>query len=231
MTMRTLPVAVFMALVASASTVEAATLADALSAYRDNHVAQAEQIFTQVAADPAASTADRAEARRNLGRIDFLARGETDALEAALAQPTSGQDRCALATTALQTFREAGHPEHGLTAAGGAVATCSPATAEALHVESARAHLAVAAHDANTRAQHLSVAATDLATIADIARGAPTVASTRFSLAVAQRKAEAAFQAWRDYYWLTDSDAPQALSAYAGRVQALFSAGLAPNAS
>src|SRR5262249_19459630 len=62
-------------------------------------------------------------------------------------------------------------------------------------------------------------------------RGAPDVAGTRFSLAMAQRNAANALQAWKDYYWLTDSDAPQALSAYAGRVQALFSAGLAPNAS
>src|SRR6185295_14492537 len=139
MTMRTLPVAVFMALVASASTVEAATLADALSAYRDNHVAQAEQMFGQIAADPAASASDRAEARRNLGRIDFLARGETDALDAALAQPTTGQDRCALATKALQTYREAGHPERGLAAADGALPACSTTNAEALRVESARA--------------------------------------------------------------------------------------------
>jgi hypothetical protein len=129
MTIRTAPVAAFVALVACASTVDAATLAEALSAYRDNHVPQAEHILAQVAADPAASASDRAEARRNLGRIDFLARGETDALEAALAQPTTGQDRCALAATALQTYREAGHAERGLSAAEGALPTCSLTTA------------------------------------------------------------------------------------------------------
>jgi hypothetical protein len=231
MTLRTLPVAAFVALVASASAADAATLASALSAYRDNHVPQAEQMFAQIAADPAAGVSDRAEARRNLGRIDFLARGETEALEAALAQPTTGQDRCALATTALQTYREAGHPERGLAAADGALPTCSPATAEALRVESARAHIAVASRDANTRAQHLNAATTDLAAISDIARGTPGVAGARFSLAIARHDAGAALQAWRDYYWLTDSDAPQALGAYAGHVQALFSAGLASSAS
>src|SRR6185295_13404171 len=125
----------------------------------------------------------------------------------------------------------AGHPERGLAAADGALSTCTTNAAESLRVESARAHLALAAHDPSTRAQHLSATAGDLATIADIARGAPGVASARFSLAMARRDAAGALQAWRDYYWLTDSDAPQALAAYAPRARSLFSAGLSPNAS
>ena len=56
---------------------------------------------------------------------------------------------------------------------------------------------------------------------------APSVAATRFSLAMLRRDATAGFEAWRDYFWLTDTDAPQALGQYTGRVQATFNAGLA----
>ena len=208
MTIRTLSVAAFMTHVATAPAA-GATIAEALDAYRDNHVADAERMFTAIAADTTANEADRAEALRELGRIDFLVRGGTDALAAALAHATSGEARCALAVTALQTYREAGTPERGLAAGDGALGVCNPSGAETVHIESARAHLALAAAHPDARALHLSAASADLAAIAEVARGAPEVAGARFSLGMAQRDATAAFQAWQDYYWLTDVDAPR----------------------
>src|SRR5690606_7254704 len=83
-----------LALLAAAPPAAAASLTEALSAYRANRVAEAEAELAAVAADPDAAAADRAAALRELGRIDWLIRGETDAA-AALAAESAGQDRCA----------------------------------------------------------------------------------------------------------------------------------------
>lgn len=214
------------------SVARAAALADALDAYRDNHVADAERQLTAVADDDAASDADRAEARRTLGRIDFLVRGETDALEAALAQQVSGDAKCALAITALQSFREAGAPERGLATTEGAASSCVDGNAPTFHVEAARAHLAFAAGNPAQRAEQLRAAAEELAAIDAGDRGAPLVAGARLTLGMMLRDGAAAFNAWRDYYWLTgEEDAPQALGRYVGRVQALLNAGLTQGAT
>ncbi len=209
----------------------AVTLAEGLVAYRDNRVANAERMLAEVAADPAATAHDRAAALRELGRIDGLVRGETDAIALAMAQTPSGEEACATAAVALRVYREAGQPAapHGY--ADAARAACTPVAAEILHVESARSHLAVAAANPSARARHLAAAAADLGEISETARGAPAIASARFTLAMAQRDSAAAFSAWRAYYWLTVDDAPQALGAYAGRVASIFNAGLASNAS
>jgi hypothetical protein len=226
-----LAVATFLALVALSPAARAATLSEALGAYRNNHVADAERQLGEVAADPAATPADRASALRELGRIDGLIRGETDSIAAAMAQTPSGEEACETAAVALRVYRDADQAATPLAYAAAAAQSCTPNDAETLRVETARSHLALAVSDSVHRAERLAAAATQLESIAASARGAPEVASTRFTLAVLQRNAGAAFDAWRDYFWLADTDAPQALGQYAGRAQAIFTAGLAPNAS
>ena len=223
-------IAVFAALAAFAPVAAAVTLSEGLSAYRANRVAQAEDLLAQVAADPAAPASDRAAALRELGRIEGLVRGETGAIARAMAQTVEGEERCATAALALHIYRDAGQADAALPYAEAAVATCPPGPARQLRVELARAHLDLAANAAS-RAQHLSQASAQLAALDDNTRGAPAVASTRLSVAIAQRNAGAALQAWRDYYWLTSADAPQALSAFAGRVGELFADGLAADAA
>lgn len=205
---------------AFAQPVAAATLTEALSAYRSNRVAHAETQLTAVAADPAASDADRAAARRELGRIDWLIRGETDAAAAALAGDAAGEERCATVLMGLRVFREAGAPETGLVAAQNQGA-CTSAQAQDMHVALARAHIARGDLDA---------AAAALAAADPVAQRDPATAAARFSLALMQRNTRAAMQGWRDYYWLDSADAPQALAMYAGRVEAVFASGLAVNA-
>lgn len=226
-----LAVATFLALVALTPEAHAVTLAEALGSYRDNHVAEAERQLAEVAADAGASAADRAGALRELGRIDGLVRGETDAIAAAMAQTPGGEEACKTAAIALRVYREANQTEAALAYASAVAGGCAPTDAEALRIETARSRLTLAISDPAHRTEHLDAAAAQLDGLAPITRGAPLVASTRFSLAMLRRDASAAFEAWRDYYWLTDTDAPQALNAYAGRVQAIFTAGLAPNAS
>jgi hypothetical protein len=128
---------------------------------------------------------------------------------------------------ALSVFRAAENAGAIIEQADAAGAQCRPNDLEALRIERARAHLALAASaTGDARARHLASAAAQLGAIAPVAAITPAVAGARFSLAIAQRDANAAFAAWRAYYWLTDQDAPQALSIYAGRVAEIFANGL-----
>lgn len=216
---------------ALAAPAHAVTLVEALQNYRANHVAESERQLAEIAADTSASAHDRASALRELGRIDGLMRGESDAIAAAIAQTPDGDEACATAAVALRVYRDAGEPAAALDYAARASGACTPSNADTLRVEHARSLMALAVADAGARERYLSAAAAQMDGVSEPARGAPNVAGARFALAMAQRDANAAFTAWRDYFWLTETDAPQALGAYAGRVHALFTAGLAPNAS
>ena len=210
----------------------AITLAEAMSAYRNNQVAEAERMLGEIAADPAASELDRAAARRRLARIDWMARGETDAATRALAETPSGEGRCIVMTGALSVFREAGNGGGIIEQAESVGPECRASDLETLRIERARIHMALAAAaSGEARAQHLAQAAEELNAIDAVAATTPEVARPRFSLALAQRDARAAFAGWRTYYWLTDADAPQALGTYAGRVEQIFANGLRPDAA
>lgn len=200
----------------------AVTLAEALQAYRNNQVTQAETMLGALATDPTASLHDRATALRELGRIDGLVRGETDAMAAAMAQ-TSGEEACQTAITALRIYREHGAADAALSYAEQSRASCTPGPDDQLRVQLARTFMALGG------AANLARAADELNAISPIAGGAPDVASARLSLALLRRDSGSAFAAWRDYFWLTDADAPQALTSYHGRAQAIFAAGLAAN--
>ncbi len=214
-----------------AAPAHAATLAEALSAYRNNRVAEAETALQSVAADPAAAAQDRAAAQRELGRIDWLIRAETDGADAALAAALDGEQRCEALILLLRVRREAGAPQAALDQAGADRGACHESSADLLRLALARAHLAQAALAPADARAHLDAAAAELSAIDPAARRAPDVGRAHLTLALMQHDADAAFTAWRDYFWLDREDAPQALSAYAGRVQALFAAGLAPGAN
>ncbi|HYD74278.1 MAG TPA: hypothetical protein VEF55_14160 [Candidatus Binatia bacterium] len=210
----------------------AVTLAEALSAYRNNQVAEAEHMLGEVAADPVASETDRAAARRKLARIDWMARGQTDAAARALAETPPGEGYCGVMTGALSVFREAGDGGAVIEQADAVGPECSASDLETLRIERARIHMTLAAAASpDQRARHLARASEQLNAIDPVAATTPEVALPRFSLALAQRDAAAAFAGWRTYYWLTDSDAPQALSLYAGRVEQIFANGLRTDAA
>jgi hypothetical protein len=224
-------VAAAAALLQLATPARAASLAEALAAYRSNRVTEAENLLTVVARDSSASAADRASAWRELGRIDGLVRGETDAIATAMAQTVDSDEACATAAVALRVYRDAGQPSVPLDYAEAARGYCPADDAEALAIQRARSLLAIAITAGAARDETLAAAAAQLDAVAPMARGVPDVAGTRFAVAMARRHAGDAFTAWRDYYWLTDADAPQALASYRGRVLSLFNAGLAAGAA
>src|SRR5262245_66209363 len=89
-----LAVAVFVTLSVFAAPAQAASLAEAQTAYRNNHVAEAERQYAEIADDAAASPADRAGALTELARVDWLVRGETDAAGGLLPRIADHPDRC-----------------------------------------------------------------------------------------------------------------------------------------
>jgi len=225
-----LAIAAVLTWAALAAPASAATLAEALDAYRNNRVTEAEAMLGELATDPATAPHDRAAALRELGRIDGLIRRETDAIATAMAQ-TNGEEACATAVIALHVYRKAEEPATPIAYAEAARGECTPGAADTLRVQLARNHMALASSEATAREEHLAQAANELAGVSAIAAGAPDVATARFSLAMLRRDSAAAFDAWRAYFWLTDTDAPQALTAYHGRTEAIFTAGLAANAT
>src|SRR5262245_44282683 len=85
-----------------------ATLDEGLSAYRSTHVAEARAAFSAVIADPAATGADRAAARRELGRIAWLIDGELAAARRHLESAEAWSDQpCATLALLLRVFVEA----------------------------------------------------------------------------------------------------------------------------
>ncbi len=209
----------------------AATLEEAQAAYRANQVGVAEEMLAALVLDASATEPDRAAAQRELARIDWLTRGETDAAASALSQTLASEERCRTATLALRIFREAEALEATISPAREALGNCATTDAEALRLELARAYLSEAERFQDRRAELLDDAQAQLDALSPSARATPAASAARFSAALARRDAAAALTAWRDYFWLAESDAPQAMDAYAGRVQSLLAAGLAPQAS
>lgn len=223
----TAAVACLVLFVAPASAV---TLAEAMSAYRANRVAEAERGLAEVAADRSATAEDRATAARELGRIDWLIRGETDATATAMAGAQTGAERCRALLLALRVYREANDPVTALDAVETNRGECAEDEAETMRVALARAHILAARLSPEDAAAHLSSAYEELSALRPISARAPSVAGTQLSLALAQRDPAGALAAWRNYFWLDDGDAPQALTEYAGRAATVFSAGLASSA-
>lgn len=215
---------VFAAALILTTPASAQTVSEALAAYRDNRAAEADRMFAAIAADPAASDIDRASAHTERARIDWMLRGESDAAAEALAQIPASAERCLAAALALRIFRDSGAAAAPVAAAREGRELCAPGPAQDLRVQLARSYMAIG------DPASLALAATELSQLEPAAASSPDVASARLSLALLQRDAAAAFGAWRDYFWLADTDVPPALTAHRGRVQAIFAAGLAPQA-
>src|SRR5262245_46564377 len=174
-------VAALTALIALAPAARAETLAEALTAYRNNHVADAERMYSAIVADPSASPADRAGALTELARVDWLVRGETDATAGVLGNIADSPERCAAAVLVVRIFREAGAPATPLADAQASSGACTARDGEALHVQLARSHMALAAMSPQRRAAELAAAQTELDGVDPAASGIPMVGAARLS--------------------------------------------------
>ena len=218
----------FSALVA-ALPAHAASLNDAQSLYSRNRVAEAVTAYSAVAADAAASADDRSEAERQLGRIAWLIDGEADkALQHLQAAVRHGAKPCDSSALIARVWHESDRDERAIESGEASLARCpEPAQRDAIRTHLIGARLDLAAQRPERRPRLLAEAVAEgkeFTIDADVES-----ARVRLEAALMTSDAPAALAAWKDYFWLDEGDAPQALAA-AGTAS-IFTNGLRPQAS
>lgn len=212
-----------------ASVAHAGTVSEGRAAYDDNKVAEAEQIYAAIAADAGASAAERAGAQRELARIAWLIDGNAKgALEHLTAAKALGDKRCATAELTARVLRES----HRFTTTARERQQLLADCAASDEADVVRTHLVgllldQAAAEPRRRAALIGDAkamARGFGPDADI-----DSARVRLEVGLLTGDAGAALGAWKDYFWLEDTDAPQALAA--SGVTDLFTNGLKSGAT
>lgn len=204
--------------------VYAASLPEALEAYRSNKVAEAERLFGEILADKAASASDRAAAARELARIKWLIDGKADAgLKYVQAAASIGDKPCATGLLEARILREAGRLKRGIARSPGLIATCDdPSQADEIRLQTISMHMDVATATGSRDDLDRAAALIDKLA-ADVAAG-PVGSRARLQYALLAGRAEDALRGWRDYFWLSEVDAPPIFAS--GSVAAAFSAAL-----
>ena len=213
-----------------ASAASAASLDEAASLYSRNQVAAAVEQYRALAADTKADSATRSIAERELGRIAWLIDGDAPAAlkHIAAARTLGGREACGAADMLARVLQESGRNEQVLKDEPDLLAACSdPACKDAIRVRLIKARLDLAAAHADRRKPLLEQAAAEAAQLTDDA--GVEGARMRLETALLTDQPQAALRAWQDYFWLDDSDAPQALEKLG--TTAIFNHGLAANAT
>ena len=183
------------------------------NAYQQSRIADAERIFAEVIADPGASAGDKAAAHRESARIFWLIdRNERKALASLAAAEATGEAPCDTALIRDRIWGEAGKPEQVLAALPAQKKACTGKGRQgALALEGAEAALALVAggdEAALGRARAFVAEAGD-----DGARSLPG-SEIRLEIALQSGDGAGALQAWKDYFWLADTDSPPALARF-----------------
>lgn len=199
------------------------SLDEAAAAYAQGRVAAAEGYFRTVAAERGATPGDRARAHRWLGRIAWLVDADAPrAVREADAALATGEDRCAAAGLKARILGEA-HRTAALKVVLPALLAACPDAGDG---DGIREHLARALLTSDAPATEVG---TVLATLDPIEASGPEASALRLWAAVAGRDAAAALQAWKDYFWLADTDLPPALRARFDTAAPIFAAALIPS--
>jgi hypothetical protein len=217
------------ALVLVGSAAAATSLTNAQEAYDRNQVAQAAVLFERVAADPSAGADDRADAGVALARIAWLIDGNSAAaLQRLAAARSTGGKSCSVAVMKARILREAGRSAEAISAEPQLLQACvEPPQRDVIRTHVIGARLDLASGRPSSRAGLLRDAQADerqLTTDAGVEG-----ARVRLETALLTNDAAGALAAWKDYFWLEDSDAPQALEKLG--VTGVFNRGLAAGAA
>lgn len=215
------------ALFLSASgTAVAASLSEAQDAYDNNKLPEAGRLFSAIAADPNASADDRANADIALARIAWLVDGNADAALRRLS--AAGAEPCDAGIMKLRVLKEAKRDQETINSEPTLLNACpEPAKRDELRAHAIAARLDLAQTNAARRTRLLLDAAADAHLLTPDA-GAEG-ARVRLELALMTNDAPAALAAWKDYFWLDDNDAPQALTRFDATRR--FTRGLAKRAT
>jgi hypothetical protein len=212
-----------------AALASAATLTEGRSAYDLNKVAEAEKIYAAVSADASATNADRAGARRELARIAWLVDGDAKrALDHLEAAKVIGDKPCDTADMRARVLRESHQFAEAAAEGLALLAACTdPGGKDGVRTHLIAARLDQADSEPRRRSALLAEARSETAKFspdADI-----EAARVKLETALLTGDPAAALAAWKDYFWLEQTDAPQAF-AKAG-VTATFTDGLKAGAT
>jgi hypothetical protein len=197
-----------------------ANLDEALLAYRQNRVAEAEAAFARIASDPAAPAPDRARALRETARIAWKVDGDPGrALRTLQSAEATGEEACQNARLRARVLSESGQAVPLLRQAEALSARCTGTGGG----DSIRLHAARAALEAGD----CQAAQAQLAFVTEDSMTSLEGAAARLDAALLARNPAAALSAWNDYFWLEDEDLPPALQGRATPAGRAFAEGLA----
>lgn len=213
-------------LVSASGTAVAASLSEAQDAYDNNKIPEAAKLFSSIAADPNASADDRADAKIALARIAWLVDGNAD--EALRKLSDAAAEPCDVGIMKLRVLREAKRSQDAVEAEDGALKRCGEAgKQDEMRVHAINARLDLARANPSRRKSLIADAVADARLLTPDA-GAEG-ARARLQISLLTNDAPSALAAWKDYFWLDDSDAPQALADLAANRR--FTRGLARSAT
>lgn len=212
---------------------EASTYDEAAIAYSQNRVGEAEAALRKVAADPASSAEDKARAWRELGRIAWRIDGSAAAaLEHLAKAEATGEDACPNARLRARILQESGLSAQLVAGAPALAGHCEdPFEAGLIRLDAAEAALDLASRETNARPDALARARTLVAEMHPDVAASLEGSALRLQLGLLARDAPGAITAWKDYFWLTDSDVPQAMRAAFPQASSIFEGALGEAAS
>jgi hypothetical protein len=208
-----------------------ASVEEALSAYRKNRIAEAKADFAAVVADSAASTRDRAVARRELARIAWLIDADPAAARAQLESTDARKDEtCQSAALLVRVLRESGQPAKAVQSAARLGAQCTEGR-DVLIVQESRAWADLAIERrGSSRSRALTKMKSGLDGLTADGRRGLAGSQLNIELGLLSSTPERAFDGWQSYFWLTKEEAPPALLKDFRDARKLFRRALAPDA-
>jgi len=210
------------------------TLLSASDAYFQMRVGDAEPAFRAVLDDPQTPATDMGPAARGLARIQWLIDRDAPAAETTLERgraQSTGAELCRIATMAVRVLRESDQAQAALDLATARAGDCADTVQrDGFLVENGRAALALATDGpAAGRAAARAAASQAVAGFNSTSALAPAATRLRLGVAIALSDPTAALQAWKDFFWLTERDAPASFKIADAEVARLFAAALAPS--
>jgi hypothetical protein len=224
--------AALVAVLLSGCSAQARTYDEAIAAYSENRVTEAETALRGIAADKAATPRDRSRAYRELARIAWLIDGNAAAAQALLrSADATGEGACGNAQMLARVLQESRKDEELAVQADSLAGRCPAPEAAEVRLRAAAGALDLAATVPARRDAALSEARRMVAALTEDARGSLEGSSLRLELALLAGDAGMAVQAWKDYFWLSDGDVPQGMARAFPAAAPLFEAGAGKNAT
>lgn len=207
------------------------TLLSASDAYFQMRVADAEPQFRAVLEDSQTPALDVGPAARGLARIQWLIDRDAPAAEATLERgraTSTGAELCRIATMAVRVLREADQPQAALDLATARAGDCADTVQrDGFLVEEGRVALALATGGPQEgRTAAIAAASQAISGFTPTSALAPAAAKLRLGVALELSDSTAALQAWKDFFWLTDANAPTSFKIADAEVARLFAAAL-----